>query len=540
MNLVEQRVPRSPSPAHPACSSECPYSTLCLRHDVRQHRGGASREFRNTQRQRTFAPSLARSPMPQTPSCRADQRAPWRRIAPPPRSLSLISPIVNRVGGAGIALLVCCLLGSDLSLAESCRACRFPSSASVRLYWRQVVQLLPRNVAPGHRLARLALALVAVGLMAAASGAPAVAQASTGVTCQIYSQRGIVPAAIDPSGQPLPYTIVGELCASPAELHNGTTVQLLLHGATYNHSYWDFGTIDGVRYSYARDLATAGFPTFAFDQIGTGQSSHPVSSDVNTAVAAYVEHEVVQGLRNGSVTAIKFGKVIEVGHSLGSLTTWQEAITYQDVNGLIITGAVHHLSQLGQTGLSQDVSLASQDPKFAGVSWSVNDPGYLTTLPGTRGSLFYNSADADRRVIAADDNETPFSQETFANEPGKDALSQGQLDSLSLVSSTATQAIHVPVLVIMGSKDAVFCGLDPQGVNFDCSSGTAIAQQEAPYYSPQAQLEACAVPNAGHDISLHLNFIIQELAAAAWSYHFVGQDGTVGSGRLPQACGWTG
>jgi pimeloyl-ACP methyl ester carboxylesterase len=378
---------------------------------------------------------------------------------------------------------------------------------------------------------------LAMALILAVSLAAPAARAATLVSCQKETQSGTVPASIVPGGQPLPYTIVGELCATPAELHNGTTVQLLLHGASYNHSYWDFGTIDGIRYSYARDLALAGFPTFAFDQIAAGQSSRPPSGTVNTAVAAYVEHEVLQGLRNGSVTGIQFGKVIEVGHSLGSLTTWQEAITYQDADGLIITGAVHHFSLAGQTGLSQDVYPASADPKFAGLSWAVNDPGYLTTIPGTRGALFYNSADADPNVLAADDNSIPFDQETFDNERGKDALSGSQTDSIGLTATNATLAIHVPVLVVMGADDSLFCGPDSAGVNFDCSSGTAIAQQEAPFYAPQAQLEACSVPKSGHDVSLHLNFVIQELAAAEWSYHFIGQDGVHGPDHVPQACG---
>jgi pimeloyl-ACP methyl ester carboxylesterase len=363
--------------------------------------------------------------------------------------------------------------------------------------------------------------------------------ADAGVSCQTYSQTGAVPASLQPTtGQPLPYKIQGELCAAPWELQDGTTVQLLLHGATYNHAYWDFGTIDGIQYSYARDLAAAGFPTFAFDQLGFGQSSKPVSSLVTNEAAAYVEHAIVDGLRNASLVGIHFGKVIEVAHSFGSTTTWQEAISYQDVDGLIITGAVHHIVQASQATFAADIHAARVDPKFQDQSWALTDPGYLTTVPGTRGSLFYNTADADSNVIAADDNATPFSQETFVTEQGKDVVPSGAFGALQLVSSTATQAIHVPVLLILGSKDLFYCGPDANGMNFDCSSGTVIAQQEAPYYSPQAQLEACSVPNSGHDISLHYTFPVQEAASISWSYHFVGQNGhQSGSGQLPPQCG---
>jgi hypothetical protein len=64
-------------------------------------------------------------------------------------------------------------------------------------------------------------------------------------------------------------------------------VQLLIPGATYGRVYWDFGTIDGVRYSYARDVAAAGFPTFAIDPLGSGNSSHPPSADITMPVAAF-------------------------------------------------------------------------------------------------------------------------------------------------------------------------------------------------------------------------------------------------------------
>jgi pimeloyl-ACP methyl ester carboxylesterase len=351
-----------------------------------------------------------------------------------------------------------------------------------------------------------------------------VAVAGPAVTCTSSWLSGTVPASLDPRGTAFPFRVEGELCATPAEMRNGTTVQLLLHGATYNHSYWDFATVDGIRYSYARDLALAGFPTYAFDQIASGQSTRPASDEVNTGVAAYVEHEVVQGLRSGALTGTAFGKVIEVGHSVGSMTSWQEAGTYQDVDGLIITGAVHHTTEFSQTLLANGVYPASQDPRFAGLAWDVGDPGYITTVPGARAPAFYYGPGADPAVIAADDTTSSFAGSTFTTESGKDVLPAGQFDALNLLSSpTATLAIHVPVLIIMGEEDALSCGADARGVDFDCSSGQRIAAQESPFYSPQAELEACAVPDAGHDISLHRTFWIQEAAAAAWSYAAVGQ-----------------
>jgi pimeloyl-ACP methyl ester carboxylesterase len=117
-------------------------------------------------------------------------------------------------------------------------------------------------------------------------------------------------------------------------------------------------------------------------------------------VDAFVLHEIVQGLRHGAAGGVPFGRVIEVGHSLGSLIVWQEASTYHDVAGVIVTGATHYpVPDLGSI-IAQDFHPAVDDPAFAD---SGLDTGYITTIPGTRGSLFYNPADSDPAVIAADE-----------------------------------------------------------------------------------------------------------------------------------------
>jgi pimeloyl-ACP methyl ester carboxylesterase len=184
----------------------------------------------------------------------------------------------------------------------------------------------------------------------------------------------VVPAGVPGVAVDLPYSVVGELCATSAELRAGATVQLLIHGGTYNHTYWDFGTHNGVRYSYARNIADAGIATFAVDQIGTGQSVKPPSSEVTNEVAAYVDHDVVQALRAGTLAGTHFDKVIEVGHSAGSAATWQEAITYQDVDGVVITGTVHHLSASAGQVIGQDFYPAGADPKFQDQPWATTDP----------------------------------------------------------------------------------------------------------------------------------------------------------------------
>ena len=94
-----------------------------------------------------------------------------------------------------------------------------------------------------------------------------------------------------------------------------------------------------------------------------------------------------------------FQHVIMVGHSIGSVEAWIEAARYHDVDAVIVTGALHALSP-DIRALQNDLYPAVDDPAFAG---SGLDPGYLTTVPGTRGSLFYDPATANPAVVAVDE-----------------------------------------------------------------------------------------------------------------------------------------
>jgi pimeloyl-ACP methyl ester carboxylesterase len=301
-------------------------------------------------------------------------------------------------------------------------------------------------------------------------------------------------------GHPANYLVTGELCATPGELSDGTTLQLLIHGATYNHDYWDLGSVQGTTHSYARAIAARGMATFALDEIGAGGSSHPLSTFVTVDAAAYVAHQIVSALRDGSLTGTHFGKVIAVGHSLGSAVVWTEAIRYADVNGVIVTGAAHSRALAFDAELRTSFYSAAKDPRFETTGL---DSGYLTTVPGTRGRLFFPSFIAEE-------------------ESHKDVVSATELASAQpLVIGRSTRAIRVPVLTVLGSNDATICGANTQGGYFDCSSGAAVARHEAFYYSRQARLRACVIPGAGHDLSLTPNHALQIADVVAWSAAFV-------------------
>ena len=328
---------------------------------------------------------------------------------------------------------------------------------------------------------RLLVSLAIVVLLQWSSPASTAHAATRSVSCQSYT----VPVALA-SGQPLQYTIYGELCNPPGGPSH--TVQLLIPGATYGHIYWDFPTIDGVAYSYVQAANAAGYSTFNIDRLGTGLSSHPDLSVVTVTMYthAFIVHEIVQDLRNGLAGNPPFSHVILVGHSLGSITAIVEAGTpsYSDVDAVIITGLTHSLNLANLTLLVATLYPAALDPRFAG---SGIGSLYLTTEPGTRGNEFYYLGNTDPNVLAED-------------EATKETATLGEVQSFldPLLLGTSMQ-ITVPVLLVAGRQDSLLCGL----LATNCNSSATLLAAEAPYYSPQAHLQAVVIPGSGHDLNLN-------------------------------------
>ncbi|AHH95613.1 alpha/beta fold hydrolase [Kutzneria viridogrisea] len=286
------------------------------------------------------------------------------------------------------------------------------------------------------------------------------------------------------------YTVHGQLCL-PSD-STPSTVQLLLHGATYNSAYWDL-PYQPDQYSYQRDMAVHGLATFAMDEIGVGQSSRPLSTLVSGTLQASVVHQVVTSLRT------QFTRVVLVGHSAGSGIAMMEASTYNDVDGVVVTGATHVPNA---PIVIQDVVLGlhpvTLDPQLSSRG---GDPGYLTTVPGSRGQMYYAPGDLDPQAVAAD--------EAFA----KDQVSTTSLTDIITIglASPVSLNITVPVLMVLGTNDTGFCG-----VFRDCSSADALRAQEAPYFSPAAQLAVSVLPGSGHSVALAVNSADYRDTTRAW------------------------
>jgi pimeloyl-ACP methyl ester carboxylesterase len=305
------------------------------------------------------------------------------------------------------------------------------------------------------------------------AGAPGVANAA--VTCTDV----ITPVS---AGE-----IYGRYCRTADG--GGKPLQILVPGVTYTHTYFDLAGFDG-RYSYTKYMNDRGYDTLAVDRLGIGRSTRPA---LGVAVNAYSNadalHQVVDAVRAGELGQ-RYGKIVLTGHSYGTFVSDLTSATYHDVDGVIGTGWFQQPSVLGVATLVSNLWPAAVDPKFLG---KVLDPTYVTTRPGTRG-YFYESADTDPAVIAADD-------------ASKDTASLSETTYLIPVNTGLSTRIGVPTLRVVGQFDRVICNPTP------CAQ--AGLEQAAPALFPSGA-DVYVQPGAGHNVALELNNIGGFDASLRW------------------------
>lgn len=345
----------------------------------------------------------------------------------------------------------------------------------------------------GHRRNSLVAVVVLLAGLALAGPVPQAA-GDTPAACREYR----VPV----SGLPAvtgTYHIAGTLClpaggpASGPAARSPDTVQVLVPGSAYNQTYWDF-PMPG--YSYARASAARGQATFNMDRFNTGGSSQLPPALVTVDLDAAVIHKVISALRAGEVGGIRFSKVVTVGHSLGSGIAVQEAATYHDVDGVILTGFTNYISTETLLALAT-LRLLAPAP---------NEPvGTLTTPPGARERWFYAEDNADPDVIAKD-------------ETTKDTVTASEIATVSVPGLTfPTHLVTAPVLLAIGEEDVNWvCVTRP------CGDAETLRRTEAPRFTAAPSLDTYVLPGAGHSINLHRNRTEFFDAAAAWMDRRVG------------------
>jgi hypothetical protein len=246
----------------------------------------------------------------------------------------------------------------------------------------------------------------------------------------------------------------------------------------------------------------------------------------------------VQAIRRGEITSPggeQFHKVVYVGHSYSTPVGWNLATDYgEGLDAAVFTGSAHVATVTGAL-LFSSFYPAALDPKFAGDGL---DPGYLTTLPGTRDEFLYKPAQFDPAVVEFD-------------EKTKSTATATELATL-LLSLNRSLDVRVPTLLVTGELDSQVCKenfdavppatgggagavgnlltpfedttLEPskdvpgfQLGGTDCSSPEALIKDEGPHLGPHVpSMDAFVLPVAPHDVNQALNAQEYFTAVNAW------------------------
>lgn len=269
----------------------------------------------------------------------------------------------------------------------------------------------------------------------------------------------------------------GQLCTSDPALLGKQPVQILIHGGTYDHTYYDW-PYQPDRYNYVRYMTQRGFTTLNLDRIGYGHSDHPAAASMNFDVAANTTHQIVQYLRQGALGK-QFGTVTVNGYSMGGLTAQVEAGKFHDVDALMVHAVGHGLLTPRSTlRLGTFAYPALLDPKFADKPWALN-PAYLTSIPGKRDLFHGPQGTYDPEQLKVED-------------ATKDTMSATELADITLRTYTdQTKNIDAPILWSPGQYDKIWCGTTD-----DCNTDP-MAANEASYYRPGV-FTKYLVQNTGH------------------------------------------
>ncbi|WP_216214863.1 alpha/beta hydrolase [Amycolatopsis aidingensis] len=275
------------------------------------------------------------------------------------------------------------------------------------------------------------------------------ARSAGGATC-----RGIhFPVTMSPD-EPAVHRVFARLCARGRPTAR-TPVQILLHGGSYDHSYWDWPYRPN-RYSYVRHATRRGFATLNVDRLGYGRSDRPDPRRLDFRVAGYVTHQLVRYLRAGAL-GVRFRTVVLNGHSMGGITA-EHAAAHGGVDAMIISGLAPDRAAV--RGRAEDGAPvfhpAEQDPKFACRNWPA---GYFTTVPGTRAEMFLAGGDYDPAIV-------PY------EEALKDTLTAAELRAVGQDPGPAAARTAVPAFYVLGQYDRIACRTgdcrtDPAGRSAD-------------------------------------------------------------------------
>jgi pimeloyl-ACP methyl ester carboxylesterase len=276
------------------------------------------------------------------------------------------------------------------------------------------------------------------------------------------------------------YTVRGHISGPRSGLSDSSSgaISVYLTGLETGEWNWRFTAVPG--YDWPNQMAKVGQVSLTIDMLGYGASGHPLGAFDCYGSQADVVHQIIGQLRNGTYqsgggAAVKFARVVLVGHDVGGAIAQIEAYSYKDINGLVVAT----WADQGQTPLIIERFLrASAVCTAGGENSQPGGPGgyfFMERPPEYQPDLFYN---ADPAVIAA------YLQMREPNPCGYVSSTQLALDT----DIARLGEIHVPVLLTIGAEDKIW-------------TQDGWAQQKG-RFTGSTDVTAVSLPNTGHYLML--------------------------------------
>jgi alpha-beta hydrolase superfamily lysophospholipase len=196
-------------------------------------------------------------------------------------------------------------------------------------------------------LAVRVIGMIAAAFLVVAAASPLTAQ---NLGNSIKVERMVFPVTLS-SG---PANVVGYLYYHGS--YQNRPLQVLVHGATYNHAYRDFPDVNGDAYSYASYMAAQKYAVLAIDLPGAGESDKPAGATLGLPDTASTVRQVVDAMRSGDNRAgHEFGPIVLVGHSAGSIAATVAQGAWHVADALVITASRHLIGEVLSSPVTQQV-----------------------------------------------------------------------------------------------------------------------------------------------------------------------------------------
>ncbi|KAH0397891.1 alpha/beta-hydrolase, partial [Aureobasidium melanogenum] len=348
------------------------------------------------------------------------------------------------------------------------------------------------------------------------------------------------------------YNISAKYCMPEGDNSTNPVVQVLTHGIGFDKSYWDL-SYNNYNYSYIDVAVAAGYHTVSIDRFGIGNSSHADPLNIVQAPAEVSAlYEITSMLRNGTFPQVsqKFGKVVHVGHSFGSLQSYLLTALYPgSSDGVALTGFSMNATWLAQTLADWNLHLArlNQPLRFGDQSVSRTKTNtarlgqsVISILQSALSAVGIDLSSSDiwqeiattevgdiingwNATVAPVAQNLPTGYLTWSDltsnifaflypgyfdvgaavyaESTKQPVTLGEVFTLGN-GAPASSPLTGPALVLTGRQDTIYCGGDclaTGGAAASIPAGVGAAFPNA------SKFEAYIHPNTGHGINFHYN-----------------------------------